>query len=120
MPVGSRANDFIGHYAHLYGQVRIHVLHEHLMDHLPATTGPRTSSTSVAAPAISRSTWSAPAMTVTIVDPSTCHARPKLIELLAAEPSDVAARVRLVEADLPAARRGIFWVSHRADQMGRA
>ena len=30
------ASTFVGHYGKLYGQVRTHVLHAHLTEHLPA------------------------------------------------------------------------------------
>ena len=35
----SLAQTFLAHYASLFGQVRIHVLHAHLMDHLPPAPG---------------------------------------------------------------------------------
>ena len=90
------ASDFVGHYAHLYGQVRIHVVHAHLMDHLPP---PPAAVVDIGGGAGNQSIGLARAgYGVTIVDPSAVMLA-EATQLLAGEPPDVAARVRLVEAD---------------------
>lgn len=90
------ASDFVEHYAHLYGQVRIHVLHAHLMDHLPA---PPAEIVDIGGGAGNQSICLARVgYGVTIVDPSVVMLD-EASRLLDAEPHDVAARVRLVEAD---------------------
>lgn len=90
------AGDFVRHYTQLYGQVRTHVLHAHLISHLPAAPA---EIVDVGGGAGHQSIPLARAgYRVTIVDPSTvmlAEAR----KALDAEPRTVAARVDLVEAD---------------------
>ena len=90
------ASDFVEHYAHLYGQVRIHVLHAHLMDHLPP---PPAEIVDIGGGAGNQSICLARVgYGITIVEPSAVMLD-EAGRLLGAEPRDVAARVRLVEAD---------------------
>jgi S-adenosylmethionine-dependent methyltransferase len=90
------AHDFIGHYTNLYGQVRIHVLHAHLLDHLPP---PPAEIVDIGGGAGNQSIGLARAgFNLTIVDPSSVMLA-EADRLLATEPPAVGARVRLVEAD---------------------
>jgi S-adenosylmethionine-dependent methyltransferase len=90
------ADDFVRHYTQLYGQVRLHVLHAHLLSHLPP---PPAEIVDVGGGAGHQSIPLARAgYRVTIVDPSSVmldEAR----TMLETEPRAVAARVDLVDAD---------------------
>ncbi len=90
------ATEFVDHYDSLYGQVRTHVVHRHLVEHLPDAPA---DIVDVGGGAGHQSIPLARAgYRVTIVDPSTLmleHAARNLDR----ESSEVAARVRLVEAD---------------------
>jgi SAM-dependent methyltransferase len=90
------ATAFIEHYATLYGQVRTHVLHAHLIEHLPAAPA---EIVDVGGGAGHQSIPLALAgYAVTIVDPSAVMLG-RAAEALEDLPIEVAARVRLVEAD---------------------
>ena len=90
------ASDFVRHYSQLYGQVRTHVLHAHLMQHLPS---PPAEIVDVGGGAGNQSIPLARAgYRVTIVDPSAVMLA-EAGKALEVEPADVAARVELVEAD---------------------
>jgi S-adenosylmethionine-dependent methyltransferase len=90
------AGQFVDHYAQLYGQVRTHVVHAHLTLHLPA---PPAEIVDIGGGAGHQSIPLARAgYRVTIVDPSSVMLA-EATRLLAEEPRDVTARVRLVEAD---------------------
>jgi SAM-dependent methyltransferase len=89
------AATFVDHYDSLYGQVRTHVLHAHLVAHLPdrpcnvVDVGGGAGNQSIPLARLGHR--------VTIVDPS----EPMLVaaaEAVAREPSEVAARVRLLGA----------------------
>jgi S-adenosylmethionine-dependent methyltransferase len=90
------AGQFVNHYAQLYGQVRTHVLHAHLTQHLPP---PPAEIVDVGGGAGHQSIPLARAgYSVTVVDPSSVMLA-EANRLLREEPHDVAAQVRLVEAD---------------------
>jgi S-adenosylmethionine-dependent methyltransferase len=90
------ATAFVEHYDSLYGQVRTHVLHAHLLEHLPA---PPAEVVDIGGGAGHQSIPLARAgYIVTIVDPSAVMLA-EAARMLDEEPRDVAARVRLVEAD---------------------
>jgi S-adenosylmethionine-dependent methyltransferase len=90
------ATAFVDHYASLYGQVRTYVLHAHLTEHLPP---PPAEIVDIGGGAGHQSIPLARVgYQVTIVDPSGVMLA-EATRMLEAEPRDVAARVRLVEAD---------------------
>jgi SAM-dependent methyltransferase len=91
------ASDFVAHHdSGLYGQVRTHVLHAHLLHHLPA---PPAAIVDVGGGAGHQSIPLARAgYAVTIVEPSAVM-RSEAQRLLERESRDVAARIRVVDGD---------------------
>jgi 2-polyprenyl-3-methyl-5-hydroxy-6-metoxy-1,4-benzoquinol methylase len=87
---------FVEHYETAYGQIRTHVLHAHLLEHLPP---PPARIVDVGGGAGHQSIPLARVgYQVTIVDPSSVMLA-EAARRLELEPRDVAARVELVEAD---------------------
>jgi 2-polyprenyl-3-methyl-5-hydroxy-6-metoxy-1,4-benzoquinol methylase len=90
------AGQFVDHYNVLYGQVRTHVVHAHLTEHLPP---PPAEIIDVGGGAGHQSIPLARAgYRVLIADPSTVMLEAAQVAL-AAEPDEVAGRVSLVESD---------------------
>lgn len=107
------ASQFVHHYTRLYGQVRTHVLHAHLMQHLPP---PPAAIVDIGGGAGHQSIELArEGYAVTIVDPSSVMLT-EAARMLEDEPREVAARVQLVESDAERQVNGLG-IDTRADDI---